>query len=79
MYQVILVCLNDATLSGKVVGILITTNEKKYDFFLAAKAITNVVESVAQLEEAVLPGKTVIPANLSVAVAKFQRKKPADV
>ena len=57
MYQVILVCLNDATLSGKVVGILITMNEKKFDFFLAARVITNVVESITQLEKEMLPGR----------------------
>ena len=57
MYQVILVCLNDATLSGKVVGILIIMNEKKFDFFLAARVITNVVESIAQLEKEMLPGR----------------------
>ena len=71
-----LACLNDATLSGKVVGILITMNEKKFDFFLAARSITNVVESIAKLEKERLPGRTVIPANLPSPLPSFNKRNP---
>ena len=69
--KVILVCINDATLSGKVVGILLTMNEKKFDFFLAARTITNVVESIAKLEKERLPGKRVILASLPSPLPSF--------
>jgi len=75
-FELIDVFCHDGTLNAKVMGFLITKNNKPEDYYFLTRACRNVTEHISSLSHDQLPGSAKLPFALSSPVPPSSRDLP---